>query len=79
MKDGKMSINEAAIALRGFAVESLERCGKTCKVIIGNAGRDMMGHRTFTAQSWETIIRQVEKAYGPIPEHIKKACPVVQF
>jgi hypothetical protein len=37
----------------------------------GNAGRDMMGTRTFRAASFKTIVKQVVKAYGPIPENAR--------
>ena len=66
-----MYTSEVLVALKGYAVESVSKCGKTCSVVIGNAGKDCMGRRTFKAASFETIIRQVKKTYGEIPENAK--------
>lgn len=66
-----MFTSEVLIALKGYAVESVQKCGKTCTVVIANAGKDCMGRRTFKAASFETVIRQVKKAYGEIPENAK--------
>jgi hypothetical protein len=78
-----MSLDEVFEALRGYAVMSVSTSPnfKTatartlCEVVIGNAGRDMFGTRTFRAASFETIIRQIKKVYGEIPAHLKAAAP----
>jgi hypothetical protein len=76
-----MSINDVFVALKGYAVMSAGTIpnftnkggnGRVCEVVIGNAGRDMMGTRTFRAASFETIVRQVVKAYGLIPAHASR-------
>ena len=71
MIDGKMDILDTVSALKGYAVDSVGRNGKQCFVTIYNAGRDMMGKRTFKAASFETIVRQVVKAYGPVPSNAR--------
>jgi hypothetical protein len=71
MIDGKLDIVDVFEALKGYAINAAGRNGKQCNVIIGNAGRDGFGTRTFKAASFETIVKQVKKAYGPVPENAK--------
>lgn len=73
-KDYGVALENIRTGLAGYAVVS--SCvtstgnGKKIKyqVTIGNAGRDMNGTRKFTATSFETLVRQIEKAYGPMPK-----------
>jgi hypothetical protein len=76
-----MNFTEVFDSLKGYAVKSVGSCAGSFTtrrgmrterfVVIGSAGRDMLGTRTFKAAKFETIIRQVKKVYGPIPENAR--------
>lgn len=62
-----MNFENVRQALNGYAVQGIGTDNGKCIVVIGSAGRNMLGTRTFKAAKFETIIRQVKKVYGPIP------------
>ena len=64
-----MNFNDVRLALNGYAIQNISTDDGKCIVVIGSAGRDMLGTRTFKAAKFETIIRQVKKVYGPILEN----------